>query len=334
MTRKIQLRLSLFIATVIAVACSDPPAPKPHEQAALGGTASTLVGGGRAGQTGHGGTSSTNGDEPQPSYGGDSSEPETTGGAPSNSGGRSAMPDTQFTGGKAAHSVGNNAAGNLAVTGGVGGTPPADDEPFAGANNNETGGTSNMPAERVHPYFSEYLENGSYKALEIAAAQAGSLTDCGIRVHANGGKTLLRSIALNETITPDAPLVLCSQELANISPRCQRVENLRFNGNDVIELACAGIVYDVFGQLGDTVDPAWGNGDYSTAGHDLRRNCEITSGEPNADDPFDPSAEWQSFAPTELSGLGARCTPAEPTIAGAGGAAGDANSNGGAAGSN
>jgi hypothetical protein len=72
---------------------------------------------------------------------------------------------------------------------------------------------------------------------------------------------------------------------------------LSFNGNDAVQLrrSTAGIPSDLIGQIG--VDPGvlgWGEGDVTTANHDLRRDPWVITGR-TTNNAFDPAPEWGSL---------------------------------------
>ncbi len=80
-----------------------------------------------------------------------------------------------------------------------------------------------------------------------------------------------------------------------------------FNKDDAIALrkgGASGTIVHVIGQIG--VDPGteWGSGLTSTADNTLRRKSSLTTGDPNPNHAFDPSAQWDGFATDTFSGLG------------------------------
>ena len=153
--------------------------------------------------------------------------------------------------------------------------------------------------------FSEYVEgSGSYKALEIRAAETTSLDGCNLAIYSNGsssGKTL----ALNGAIAAGAVYVLCSPNLAVVpGAHCDRSTNLSFNGNDAVALECAGVTLDVIGQIGLDPSTGWGDEQGNTANQTLRRRCTVTHGDANGADAFVPALEWQPLAVDTFDGLG------------------------------
>ena len=87
---------------------------------------------------------------------------------------------------------------------------------------------------------------------------------------------------------------------------------VNFNGNDAIDLVCAGTTLDVFGRIGQDPGSAWMGGGLSTVDRTLRRQCTVTAGDPNGTDAFDPSVQWTGFPQNTFDGLGAHCPPPAP----------------------
>ena len=71
--------------------------------------------------------------------------------------------------------------------------------------------------------------------------------------------------------------------------------NLIFNGNDAIVLKKGIQIVDSFGQVGDpNRTSGWGMGDFSTLDNTLRRRPEVTVGDTDILDPFEPETQWRS----------------------------------------
>jgi len=64
------------------------------------------------------------------------------------------------------------------------------------------------------------------------------------------------------------------------------------------------VIIDVIGQIGVNPGTQWSNNGVSTLDSTLRRKSNITSGDTNGGDVFDPSLEWISFPNDTVSGLG------------------------------
>ena len=343
MAAKVRLKW-LLLCAVVGSGCGEPDWPSQLQKEPGAGVAGWYYGGGRSGGSGGtlngsggssagarndktrgGATASGGATHEDPSHaGGEAGEGEEAaggavsvagskarggaGGARATGGAAATAGGTRATGGAAATAGGTRTTGGAHAAGGVrsdGGTNNAGAN--AGDTGNESAGTAGGDNVALSPFFSEYLEGGFLKALEIAAEQAGSLVGCEVHVHSGSGSSLLRNIPLTESATLAEPLLICTAELAAMHTPCQRVENLRFNGNDVVELLCAGQLMDVIGQLGENTVHGWGTADTSTENRNLRRNCGILSGDRNAEDPFEPATEWTGFDITDLSDLGRHC---------------------------
>ena len=193
--------------------------------------------------------------------------------------------------------------------GGHGATAGTSAQSVAGATGAGEGGVggsagSTGPGSR-ELFFSEYVEgSGSYKALEIRALGATSLSGCAIATYFNGNTTATK-LALDATIAAGGVYVLCSTTLASVAGvHCDRTTNLSFNGNDAIALECEGATLDVLGQIGFDPGVAWTDDLASTADQTLRRRCDVTLGDALGSDTFLPSLAWQAFPTDTFDGLG------------------------------
>lgn len=130
-----------------------------------------------------------------------------------------------------------------------------------------------------------------------------------MQMYFNGGTTAGLTIPLIGTVANGDVFVL-AQSNANAAILAQTEQTNGagwFNGDDAIALrkgGASGTIVDVIGQIG--VDPGteWGSGLTSTADNTLRRKSSLTTGDPNPNDAFDPSAQWDGFATDTFSGLG------------------------------
>lgn len=160
--------------------------------------------------------------------------------------------------------------------------------------------------------ISEYVEGSSYnKAVEIYNA-GDSAVDLAaeqvqIAMYFNGNSSAGSVVNLSGTLAPGAVFVVGDDGavFANDFPANGYFPaNSFFNGDDAVVLMQNGLVVDSLGQIG--VDPGseWGTGDVSTANNTLRRQIDITTGDTNPYDGFDPGFEWQGFASDTFDGLG------------------------------
>jgi predicted extracellular nuclease len=159
--------------------------------------------------------------------------------------------------------------------------------------------------------FSEYVEGSGYnKAVEIYNVSSAEvdLTACEVRAYHNGSLTAGHVIVLGQAIlAPGEVFVLCHPDMSRDGYCDQASGGLLFNGNDSVEIVCAGAVQDVIGQIGDNPTYGWGDGEIVTYNRTLRRSCPVTEGDTDGSDPFDPSLEWESFEQDSLDGLGIHC---------------------------
>lgn len=65
---------------------------------------------------------------------------------------------------------------------------------------------------------------------------------------------------------------------------------MNYNGSDTIGLWCNGSPNDVIGRIGIVPNGgAWGTGQLTTADRILRRDCNVTVGDSNPNDAYDPA---------------------------------------------
>ncbi len=176
-------------------------------------------------------------------------------------------------------------------------------------------------------FISEYIEGSSFnKAIEIYNGTGGAVDlSAGtytLELYSNGSATVSQSVALSGTIADGDVFVLAnSQADPAILDATDLVSNavINFNGDDALVLRKNGVVIDAFGQIGFDPGSQWAGGGQDDT---LRRNETICAGDTNADDAFDASVEWTTFANNTFDGLGAHATtcdgggsgPVDPVI--------------------
>jgi hypothetical protein len=176
------------------------------------------------------------------------------------------------------------------------------------------GGMGGMPMP-PNLYFSEYVEgNALADAFEIynATNAAVNLTGCQIRVHYQAASDST-PVSLTGSLPADDVFVVC---LAPIDTACDIVTDALtdLSGDDAVELVCpvGGMMtlLDVIGEYGPGDDPGieWG-GTPGTANSTLRRMCNVTIGDRDATNNFNPGAQWMEFAADTTNGLGAYTCP-------------------------
>ena len=158
-------------------------------------------------------------------------------------------------------------------------------------------------------FFSEYVEGSSYnKALEIynGAGAPVNLTGYKVIVSFNGGATE-KSLNLSGTLTAGDVYVLAHTKAATAILSHADVTNafvINFNGDDAVILEKNGVVIDVIGRVGEDPGSYWGSGSVTTKDHTLRRKANVTHGDANGNDPFNPAAEWDGYPKDDFSDLG------------------------------
>lgn len=166
-----------------------------------------------------------------------------------------------------------------------------------------------MPSSDL--FISEIIEGSSNnKAIEIYNGTGAAIDlaagGYNIQMFFNGNTTAATTINLTGTIQPGDVFVLV-HNLANatIQGQADQISSASwYNGDDAIVLRHGTTVIDAFGQIGTDPGSEWGTGLTSTADNTLRRKTEVTDGDTNGTDSFDPSAQWTGFAQDTFDGLG------------------------------
>ncbi|WP_152600076.1 ExeM/NucH family extracellular endonuclease [Cellvibrio mixtus] len=158
-------------------------------------------------------------------------------------------------------------------------------------------------------YFSEYVEGSSNnKALEIynSSSSAVNLSNYKVEMYFNGSNSAGLTIPLTGSIPARGVFVLAhGSATATILATANQTNSAGwYNGDDAVVLKNGNTIIDSIGQVG--VDPGteWGTGLTSTADNTLRRKTSITTGDTNASNAFDPSAEWEGYAQDTFDHLG------------------------------
>ncbi|MEM1414125.1 MAG: amidohydrolase family protein [Myxococcota bacterium] len=165
-------------------------------------------------------------------------------------------------------------------------------------------------ADAAQALFSEYLEEGNTKALELVNLGSGDLDlgTCELTRLVNGGTGFVDRRTLSGTLAPGGVFVLCGTAFSGTTEGmavCDAGDSvINHNGDDAYVLRCGGAVVDTFGS--DDGDPgsAWTGGGISTENSVLRRSCAVTGGDTDVSDAFDPSAEWEAGTRLDVSDLG------------------------------
>ena len=159
--------------------------------------------------------------------------------------------------------------------------------------------------------ISEYVEGSSNnKAIELYN-NSGSSIDLAagnytLEFYFNGNTTAGTTIPLTGTIADGEVFVIADNDAAPeiLNEADFTSTSSFFNGDDAIVLKENGTVVDSLGQIGNDPGSQWGSGDISTQNNTLRRNKDVTEGNTNPNDSFDPSLEWSGFPQDTFDGLG------------------------------
>ena len=148
-------------------------------------------------------------------------------------------------------------------------------------------------------FFSEYVESGSTKALEIYNASASpiSLSDYEIHIFSNGNTTASATIELgNKTLLSDSAFVVSDLSPGPVVSAVADTTtgSMSYTGNDAILLVnvTLGDTIDIIGVIGQDPGTAWSGGGLSTEDIVLKRKFTIQFGVISNPTTFDPSVEW------------------------------------------
>lgn len=157
--------------------------------------------------------------------------------------------------------------------------------------------------------ITEVVEGSSNnKAVEITNISAADvdLSSYNLAFYFNGNSNPSNVISLNGLLAQGQSYVIADHDAsADILNVTDLVNNGSFfSGDDAIALRAGSTLIDVVGQIGSDPGSQWGSGETSTKDNTIARNTDITAGDNNGSDIFDPSAEWTGFAQDTFSGLG------------------------------
>lgn len=159
--------------------------------------------------------------------------------------------------------------------------------------------------------FTEYVEGSSNnKALEIYNASQATIPGgtLSVKLYNNGGASASNTLVIGKTLIPGETYVIAnSQGSAQLKVRANAQSAVTgYNGDDALTLDAGGTLLDSIGQVGFDPGTAWTGSKVSTLDQTLQRRLSAVTGDLNAGDPFDPSAEWESLGIDTFSGLGYR----------------------------
>jgi uncharacterized protein len=173
-------------------------------------------------------------------------------------------------------------------------------------------------------FVSEYVEgSGNNRAVELynGSGSPVSLNDGSyvVQLFSNGSSTPSVTISLSGTVANDSAFVLANSQAAQALLDLANQVNggLSFTGNDAVVLrkgGSSGTILDVIGQIGnDPGSAGWGTDPTNTTDNTLRRKPDVTAGDPDGSDSFDPVVQWDGFASDTFSGLGVHVVNCGPT---------------------
>jgi hypothetical protein len=169
--------------------------------------------------------------------------------------------------------------------------------------------------------FSEYVEgNSNNKAIELynGTGQPINLSAYTIELYANGAispnsKFTLASINLGSGKTY---VIVNTQSVADLKSKADLTNGgvTTFNGDDALVLKKGTAIIDSIGQVGKDPGTAWGT-TVSTLDQTLVRKSNITSGDTNPTDSFDPALEWNGHPTDTFTYLGSHTMIVQSKVA-------------------
>ncbi|MEM9651267.1 MAG: ExeM/NucH family extracellular endonuclease [Actinomycetota bacterium] len=160
-------------------------------------------------------------------------------------------------------------------------------------------------------FFTQYVEgSGNNKAIEIGnlGSAAVSLDGYAIEVYFNGQTTAGQTVDLTgETVAGEDVFVVYNTSADGAISAVGDLASgqITWNGNDAIVLRNpGGAVADSLGQVGNDPGSEWSGGGIGTQNETLCRNDDVTSGDTDPNDVFDPSLEWTGLVQDDFTGLG------------------------------
>jgi uncharacterized repeat protein (TIGR02543 family) len=157
--------------------------------------------------------------------------------------------------------------------------------------------------------ISEYGEgSSSNKWIEIynGTGSAVDLSEYTVELYSNGASSASSTQSLTGTLANDDVYVIYNSsavsEISSNGDISSSVAN--FNGDDAVALLKNDVAIDVIGQIGFDPGSNWSGNSVSTSDQTLVRKSDITSGDSNGSDAFDPSLEWDTYAQDSFEYIG------------------------------
>ena len=165
--------------------------------------------------------------------------------------------------------------------------------------------------------FTQYIEGSSNnKAVEIANTTGVSvdLSSYVLERYSNGGTTAV-TIALSGSVADGDVYVIANPSAAAeiLAVADLTSGSANWNGDDAIVLrnTGSGAVIDSIGQVGFDPGSEWGDATVGTQNDTLCRLGDVTVGDTDETDVFDPAVEWEATGIDNFDGLGeVGCEPA------------------------
>ncbi|MCM3574421.1 chitobiase/beta-hexosaminidase C-terminal domain-containing protein [Mesobacillus subterraneus] len=169
--------------------------------------------------------------------------------------------------------------------------------------------------------ISEYVEGSSNnKAIELynGTGKTVNLKEYVVELYANGAATAGNKLTFSSLTDAEAMLangktfvIVHSQANADLKAKKNIEDSVtNFNGNDAIVLKHSDQVIDSFGKVGDA--SYWGL-TVKTVDMTLIRNSNITAGDKDEKDDFDPANEWTPTSKDDFSNLGSHTMEGAPS---------------------
>jgi hypothetical protein len=168
--------------------------------------------------------------------------------------------------------------------------------------------------------ISEYVEgSGSNKALELynGTGQAINLKDYSLELYSNGSTSAIKLNLPDFSLSNGSTYVLVNGSAVATLKAKQNFSNstvVNFSGDDAVVLKKGTVTIDSIGKIGERPTIGyWGTATVKTADQTLVRKSNITTGDKNTADAFDPAAEWESYPIDTFTNLGSHTMVVAPS---------------------
>jgi predicted extracellular nuclease/endonuclease I len=160
-------------------------------------------------------------------------------------------------------------------------------------------------------FISEYIEGTSNnKYIEIYNPSDASidLSSYDLVIYTNGSATVSNTLSLSGTIASKGTFVIehSSEALGVTADLSTSSAVMNFTGDDAIALRKSSVNIDVIGQIGTDPGTEWVGTSCTvgTANGVLRRNSDLSTGDSDGSNLFDPDTEWTCATNDDVSNLG------------------------------